>query len=317
MIKAGLHLQLQKMGKDPNTTNQIIDSMEDPKLNLIEVVGLDLTQTQHQAINAIQVLISKEENNVPVQEEFYDDFNFQGKLPVLKIRPSEYYQAFGCKKKNGRYSSNETRQAMDVLKSLYDKRYVIYYRKTEYVNGKKKHFTVKVYIPLIGIVKEDYLEDMKQSQFDKTIEMKNGNVRNITQSTPKKRLEHITMEVSPLFVDQIDTFFVQKPENYLIELKEKHPNAGKYIYNFIEYVITQSALQKSGIISIGKDKLVVALRMDNLIRNRKRKAIEETIAKCYEVALALNYIKSAKTIKGKTKEYEEIVISYDRLVKVK
>jgi hypothetical protein len=324
-IKAGIHLQLQKMGKSKEESEYILKEMNDPNLNMVEVTGLNLTQLQHKAIHAIQTLLndSNYKGNLPTVTKSNLDFNFQGILPILKVTPSEFYEAFGCKKRKignkWQYSSNETEQAMTALKKLYNERYVIYYRKTEFnKQNKPKHFTVKVHIPLIGLVKEDFLEDMNQSSFSKTIEMKNGEVRDVIQTTPKRRLTHITMEVSPLFVDQINSFFVQKPRNYLVELKQKYPNASKYVYNFIEYILTQSALQKTGIIKISRKKLAVNLRMDNYIRNRKWSVIEETIEKCYEVALDLNYIKSHETAVGKTIDQLEIIhISYDRLVKVK
>jgi hypothetical protein len=324
-IKAGMHLQLQKMGKSKEESDLILKEMNDPKLSLVEVAGLNLTGLQHRAVHAIQTLLndSNYKGNLPTIPKKKLDFDFDGNLPILKITPSEFYEAFGAKKRKTsgkfQYSSNEADQAMASLKSLYNERYIIYYRKTEFnKQNKPKHFTVKVHIPLIGLVKEDFLEDMNQSCFRRTIELKNGKVRNIIQATPKKRLTHITMEVSPLFVDQINSFFVQKPKNYLVELKEKYPKASKYVYNFIEYILTQSALQKTGIIKISRKKLAVNLRMDNYIRNRKWSVIDETIEKCYEVALDLNYIKSHETAVGKTIDQLEIIhISYDRLVKVK
>ena len=316
---------MQKMGKSKEESEWILKEMNDPNLNMVEITGLNLTQLQHRAVHAIQTLLNESnyQGNLPTSTKKKLDFDFDGKLPILKLTPSEFYEAFGCRKRQTgekwQYSSNETEQAKAALESLYNERYIIYYRKTEFnKQNKPKHFTVKVNIPLIGLVKEDFLEDMNQSSFRKTIEMKDGQVKSVIQTTPKKRLTHITMEVSPLFVDQINSFFVQKPKNYLVELKEKYPKASKYVYNFIEYILTQSALRKTGIIKISRKKLAVNLRMDNYIRNRKWSVIDETIEKCYEVALDLNYIKSHETAVGKTIDQLEIIhISYDRLVKVK
>ena len=95
---------MQKMGKSKEESEWILKEMNDPNLNMVEVTGLNLTQLQHRAVHAIQTLLndSNYKGNLPTSTKKKLDFDFDGKLPILKLTPSEFYEAFGCRKRANR-----------------------------------------------------------------------------------------------------------------------------------------------------------------------------------------------------------------------
>jgi len=128
-IRAGMHLQKAKIGKSREETKAILDEMGGD----FEVEGLDLGPLQYRAVHAIQILLHqmdyRDHDSQPVV--IHKSF-LEASIPEMKIRPADYFEAFGLKKtsKNGRrYSNNEKRQAWAALQSLYQRRFILYYRK--------------------------------------------------------------------------------------------------------------------------------------------------------------------------------------------
>jgi hypothetical protein len=316
-IRAGLHLQKRKFGRSTEETNEIIKTMG----LSVEVEGLDFTPLQHRAVHAIQTLLHQTDydGHESTGEMSIDEFHMTAKMPFLTIKPADFYKAFGCKKRNyngrNQYSSNEKQQAMDALRSLYEKRYILYYRKEVFFENKEpEERIIKVNMPLIGIAADAY-KPIKQSEMLSTIKSNTGE-RQVKVMTSDKRLEYLKLEISPIFYDQIDSYFIKKPINYLTEIKENYPKASKYVYNFIEYVLTRAAENKGKHIQISKENLAVILRMDGFIKNQKKQKIVDAINQCYSVALRLGYIKSHSTFKGKTIDsVDEIKINYEKLNK--
>ena len=316
-IRAGLHLQKRKIGRSKEETKGIIERVLGKDVS-IETEGLDLSPLQYRAIHAIQTLLHETDykGNVESQEIYIDEFHMIAYWPKLKIKPAEYYAAFGCKKYNyngrNQFSSNEKNQAMKALESLFKERFILYYTKKDYPNGIEVENTVRVNMPLIGIVADDF-KPIKQSKVSSTVISKDGS-REVTSKTSKGRVTKIELQICPIFFDQIDTYFMKKPVNYLLEIKEHYPNASKYIYNFIDYILTRAAENEGKHLQISKEKLAVSLRMNGFLENKQKKKLDAALKKCYDAALDLGYITSYSTFKGKTMdEVEYIKINYEKL----
>jgi hypothetical protein len=317
-IRAGLHLQKRKIGRSKEETKGIIERILGKDVS-VETEGLDLTPLQYRAVHAIQTLLHQTDykGNVKSQETNIDEFHMISYWPLLKIKPTEFYAAFGCKKYNyngrNQYSSNEKNQAMKALRSLYTERFILYYRKKIFHKDRPPEIkTVRVNMPLIGIAADDF-KPVKQSKVSSIVKSKDGS-RKVTSKTSKGRVTRLILQVSPIFFDQIDSYFMKKPLNYLLEIKEHYPKASKYVYNFIEYVLTRAADLKGKHIQISKEKLAVSLRMNGFLKNHQKKKLDQALKKCYNAALNLGYIKSYSTFKGKTMdEVEYIKINYEKL----
>ena len=302
-IRAGMHLQLQKIGRSEKENQQIIKSFaghqEYQQIQELNVVGLDLTLLQNQAVNAIQVILSQTnyQGNLEPLNSSVDGIGHIN-LPVLKFSLAEFYKAFGVKKskvKSGydQYLGGDCKQALDALRSLYNRQFIISFDHRTYSEKKNKYVkgSVKIYAKLFGDVKEEYRYDANN----------------------KRSLESITMILSPLFVFQLDTYNVLKPIDYINQIKEKDPYVSKYAHLFVEQVLNQSRLnKKDGVVKLRIETLAYQLRMDNYLKYKKWIEIRKVIERCLEVAKAIEFITDFKI----EKDLVEFHINYEKLHKV-
>lgn len=302
-IRAGMHMQLQKIGRSEAEKQRIIKSFaghqEYQQIQELNVVGLDLTILQNQAVHSIQVLLSQTnyQGNLEPHNSSVDGIGHIN-LPVLQFKPAEYYKAFGVKKskmKSGyeQYLGGDCQQALDALRSLYDRQFIISFDHKTFSKKKNKHVagSVKIYAKLFGDVKEDYRYDVNK----------------------KKSLESITMILSPIFVFQLDKYNVLKPIDYINQIKEKDPYVSKYAHLFVEQVLNQSRLnKKDGVVKLRIETLAYQLRMENYLKYKKWTEIRKVIERSLEVAKAIEFITDYKI----EKELVEFQINYEKLVKV-
>ncbi len=98
-IKASLHTELRKFEEKPipaqTSIFDILDSGTKEKAieHKMEVIGIDNTHAQNQALFAIQKLLDKTnyQGNIPGSYERGENiFKFTGYLPMLKFTPDGY-----------------------------------------------------------------------------------------------------------------------------------------------------------------------------------------------------------------------------------
>jgi len=281
--RAGMHAELQKFGQKDETIQLMLG--EDTSLQEtgeIETYGLDLSVSEDKAFSAIQILLDKTDyrGNIPGETVSSPDYRFEGYLPKLSITYSDYYEAYGLSKIDGRYQGRQAKEALRALKSLAETRKISYTRTRYTGKGKAKkkvHDVIRVTRPLIGIM--EGFKDLNDEEKDKVI---------AGEDLPEKRQTKIVLEISPLLVDQLDTWYLLKPKALHDEIQALLP--GKRISRstslFLEWLLT---LDKKKM-KISKDNLASKLRMEGYIRQRKIKVIEGRIQEALEVAKGLEYL---------------------------
>jgi hypothetical protein len=302
-IRAGMHLQLQKIGRSEKDKQQIIKSFaghqEYQQIQKLNVVGLDLSTMQNQAIHAIQVLLSKTnyQGDLEPNQSCVDGIGTITR-PVLQFSPSQYYEAFGLLKHKSasgydQYYGGDCKQALESLQSLYNKQFIISFDHKTFSEKKNKYVpgSVTIYAKLFGEVKEDFSHDVNGKEF----------------------LASITMILSSIFVFQLDKYNVLKPVDYISQIKQIDPYASKYVHLFVEQVLNQSRLnKKDGVVRLKIETLAYQLRMDGYIKNRKRQEIRKVIERSLEVAKAIEFI----TDYDMDDKMVEFQINYKKLFKV-
>lgn len=331
LIKTSLHTELQKFGKKPKTdSDTIFDIVPSPideetkkaiKKFQINVVGIDNTQAQNNALFAIQKLLSETNYKGNIEgKNILDDensFKFQGYLPFMKFTATEYLDAFGVKKKKSNrgkaeYNSNERTEAIKALKDLSEKKYLLYYERKYWKDGKEVLDIIKTVRPLFNII-EGY-EAIDISERDEILSDANN-----------EKIKFIVIEPCPALVDQIDNYFILKPANCYQEIRLLVGKTSKYVHLFIDYLLTEVTKREisskgeelNWIIEINYENLAYKLRMESFIKTKQVKRIKQNLEKCYSVAKQLGYIISSETISGKTKEYEKLILNPDKFKKVK
>jgi len=326
-VKVGLSLELQKFGHRPKQLGLFDSLLDDMRKEIteksIDVIGLDISQAQNQALFAIQKLLNDTNylGNIPGKNIESQGFSFKGFLPALQFTPAQYLEAFGLKKKKTargweEYSGEERRQALQALADL-TKPYLFVYKQTYYKEtGKGKREPVIDRIekisPLILITKGwEALTKKEDAGIDKGTP---------TEATDEK-LKAIAIEPAPIVVKGIDKFFLLKPANYAEEIKFLCPHASKFVYRFVDWLIAQAELKRRKgrplVIEENFEEIAYHLRMDAYIKSNQGKRIRQIINKCYQAAKDLGYLKSYGTVRGQTKDLERLELKPEKFSRVK
>jgi len=322
LVKVPLHTELQKIGHRDRQLG-LFDFMDD-NINKeitekkIEVIGLDISQAQNQALFAIQKLFTKTnyKGNIPGQYIESRGFSFKGFLPALQFTPAQYLEAYGLKKiKTARgweeYSGEERRQAFQALVDL-TKPFLFVYTRDYIEKGKPVQDRIEKISPLILITRG--WEGLTKQEGDSL------NRRETTEGTDEK-LKAIAIEPSPILVKGIDKFFVLKPADYAQEIKFLVPHASKFVYRFIDWLITQAELKrrhkKPLVIQENFEEIAYHLRMDAYIKSNQFKRIRQIINKCYRVAKNLGYLLNYETVRGQTKDLERLELNPEKFSRVR
>lgn len=282
-IRAGMNLELQKFGSGDRTRQLLLGEDADLKEEQeIELYGLELSETEDRALHAIQILLDKTNYKGNTEGEITQSsgFKFEGYIPRLSITYSEYFEAYGLERINGQYQGRQAQEALRSLKELAKTRRISYSRKRYEGAGKRSKQVidlVRVTSPLITFL-EAY-KGLNEEEADQLI---------AGQDLPLRRQTRLIIEVSPLMVDQIDTFYLMKPTALHAEIKQLHPGKriSRSVSLFIEWLLTLN-IQK---IRISKDNLAEKLHLDNLIQERKRSLLDKNLQVALDTALELKYL---------------------------
>jgi hypothetical protein len=314
LVRASLHLEKQKFGKKPLP------------YGIQDVIGIDLTQAQGQALFAIQRLLQETEYRGNLPPEPYDGNNiwkFSGKLPVLKFSPAQYLEAFGVKKYQTargymEFSGEERKDALKALIDLAIKQHIfvykrVYWEKTKKGQDQERINRIETIDTLIKISRGwEALTKQEDSILD------NGKT---TRGTDDK-LKVIFLSPCPILVDQIDTYFSLKRATCYQEIRLLIGYASKYVYHFVDFLLAEVAQRE--IKSKGKgnqnwtierspETLAYNLRMNTWLKKKQWKQIRESLKKCYETAQKLGYLTGYEMdVKGKTTTLDRLILNPEK-----
>lgn len=301
-VRCGMHLQTQKIGKSDRNKYEMIEWFKNDsryqEIKDLNVIGLDLSILQNQAILGIQSLLDKTnyKGNQSPCNHIFPFYENSIELPVLRFSPANFYDACCLQKQltnsgKNQYRRGDKEQVLEALRSIYHKDFVMTY--TEKIWSEKKNIYekkfVKCYMRLFGDVKEVFKE------------------------TGDKRLESVTMVMSPIFIAQLDTYNVQKPPDYITQIKIIAPRASKFVHLFIEHVLSQSRVNRNGgTVRLKEETLAYQIRMDNYIKKKELSKIKKVITQCLDIAMKIEFISSYKYENSMV----EFKINYNKLTKV-
>ena len=102
IIKSSLHLENQKFGRKPQSSNKQLELFSTNIGSKVEVIGLDLQPSHYHALAAIQKLLSATNYRGNAEGSYLsretNTFKFEGVIPRIKFSKSEYLDAYGVKK---------------------------------------------------------------------------------------------------------------------------------------------------------------------------------------------------------------------------
>lgn len=279
-IRVGLH-----------TTNLMFGELR--KDGSFNYDGLDLSVSEHRALFAVQKMLNKtnyEGNAESINIEAHQSsFNFTGKLPRISFTPVEFLEAYGLeKRKTSRgfmeYSNAERVNAFAALQSLSRRIFKIIYKRQSFIKGEETRIDrIETESQLLRIYKGyqglTAVEDKKLDQ-------------NCVVNVDKKMI--IGVEVCPVIVDQIDSYYILLDPRLHTITKGK----SKYVPLFEKWLTVQIEMQRrertpGAKIKIGVKKLAGKLRMYNLIEQYKFGQIRSILEECFEVGRGMGLIENA------------------------
>lgn len=301
-VKASIHFEKQRLGQAPDIIKQLTFDdyplTEEEKQEIqdknIKLIGIHPDLSNNKAIHAIQALLTKTDYKgtgggiLVSKSDQGNKYGFQGYLPRMKIKPSEFLEAYGVSKHitsrhREEFSGEGRRQAFEALKEMAEKLNMFQYRRTEFITNpkgkiEKQKETVIALRPLLSEL-------------------------NFIKNETTQQIEYIEFMPCFILVDQIDTYFVMKSANQYTEIQERYGKIDKYLPLFIDYLhITKTDLlshkQSLNNIVIKLETLAYKLRLDWIIQNRQWKRLTKQITEYFEKAKELGYIKDFCIIKG-------------------
>ena len=282
-FKAGMEVELQKFGKPKSSRQLLLGEDADIRGGAISY-GLDLTKPQARALHAIQKLLDDTDyqGNLEGEEIRSIDFKWRGYIPTLSMTYTEYYEAYGLKPAgDGRYHGAQTQQALEALKSLMTTSYQMVYKRKVPKGGKMIIEAIRVTAPIISSVGEAF-QDITEEELEQVT---------AGQELPDRRNTRIIITPSPIMLDRVhEGWYLLKPAGLHTEIQalydgKRYPRA---ISLFIEWLLTLNRKE----MKVNRTNLATILRMDSLIKNRRRAEIDSRITEALEVAKRLEYLLS-------------------------
>ncbi|MBA7494317.1 hypothetical protein ES702_04892 [subsurface metagenome] len=289
LIKVSIPSLEQKFAVTKYNQLSIFDVIEDKKLVKeaedlnIKIIGWDLSKAEDQAVFAIQKIYSK--------------YGYRGNYEngnALVFTPVEFYQAFGLLKYKYRskeiYSHGEKNQAFKSLINLSKIQCIMVYNIR---NPETKKFN-KIEA-LSSIIPEI---DFLYTDLDKK-ELDNGKKK-------KEKLRYIKIIPSKVLLSQIEkNYYALLPSNFYKEIREKFPKVkNKHLPLFIQWIAKTIALKKrkkeDNITEISFEKLAKLLRMNNWLKARQSKRVNDRLIECLKLTKKLEYLNWYKISSGKT-----------------
>lgn len=321
VIKSALHLETQKFGKKPKNVQEQIESQDKSnELNKnsikIEVIGLDFQPSHYHALNAIQKILEETNYCGNIQgtylSRYSNSFKFEGIVPRIKFSRSNFLNAYGVTKyfstrNKMEFSGKESKIALEALYYLGTQPHLIISTRKRKEFGKEVVDRYQTVSPLLRIYEGwEGLTPFENKSLDEG---------QVLESLNSKHRGFV-LEPCPLLVDQLDTYFVLKPANMYQEIKLKFPNASKFAYTFIDWIVKEATLKKMfesnkdkywpNRIEIGFESLVYALRMNSYIRSRNWKKIDMALKRCIEISISLSWLLKHESVEGKTIKRKEV-----------
>lgn len=256
---------------------------KDKIMRSINVGDTEFSVNEQRALTALVILIDRALSRNEI--EFINKAN----KAFLKVKTTEYYEAFGLTKipkgkdKKLRYSGGDVEQAKLGLFELMEKWFMIQYTEQSEENNKRKTIEHKYAAPLISA---SSVEQIKEEEVD----LKTKQSRVIENG-------YLNLFVDRVFFNGLDKkfFFIPAEMNKEIRkaLKGKR-SPSPAIGHFVKYLHYLRSNLKGGRSNnkteVTYTKLIEILHLRNYHKQGKRKRINDRINECFEVGQKLGLL---------------------------
>jgi hypothetical protein len=284
LYKAGMHLEQQKF-KNVKQARQLLLSEADLKggelEREVEVTGLDLTVGEDRALSALQILLDRSnyQGNLPSQDITSKQWESLRTTPAQAFTWTEFFEAYGLKKRGGQYRGQDVDNAKRDLESLATKAQRLVYKRRRWTTDKGKRKQVYDLVVWKGTLIQ-ILEGYEGLDRSEASQVEAG-------QTVKARKHKVAVVFNPIFIDGILDYFLLKPVNLHQELRAiTGKKASPATIRFICYLLTLDITP----LPIAREKLIERLRLDYLLKERHKARAEKILQESYDIAKKAGYL---------------------------
>lgn len=269
----------------------------------VRAEGIRLSYAENKLIHALNLLLfEKSQNSDPNSDSFYSGNvpseivpygvpDGKSQAPVLKFRPSELYKAFTS---TNSYSGADIKFIIDTLYQLESKKVLIKYDRVKKVKQGNKITELTDRI-------EDFQSLIKIMSF--ISDLTNEEKENIDekQSSVREERGEIIIALNPIFRDQIDTKYIEFPEDMqkrLVIAAGGHKKVTASMQILMEYMLREISANRFTP-QINEDKLPYILGLEKYITQNRKKLLKERIDKDIQAVFNLGIILKIENLPNK------------------
>lgn len=286
-FRASMHTEQQKFNIG-DKSRQLILGEDIGSLEAISY-GLELTESQERALDAIQKLLDATnymgDGQIPFNSADFKIYN--SFLPYLSMSWTDYYQTYGLEPAgDGNYHGAQVKQAREALESLTEMFWMSYKKLSgnfDKQSGKPLYDLITVKKPLIQLQYLDSYHDITEEDIQKIL-----SGQKLTEAKENRRITRLLLLPSPILIDEIESFYLLKPARLHEEIKALFP--GKRIKKYNWLLIKLLLMVDIAVWKIGKETLAKQLNMDSWIESRQKARIDESIQEALETAKELDFL---------------------------
>lgn len=300
------HLVDQKLScKNQDPQLSLFDSLSPETKKKIEesrlevtAEGIRLTYTENKLIHALNLLLcEKSQNSDPKADNFYSGnapselvyygaANQQAIAPVLKFKPAELYKAFMG---SDEYSGADIKFIKNVIVQLESKKVLIKYDRVKKV---KEGSTVKTLTDRI----EDFQPLIRVISFIPDLSGDEKAALDAGDSAIRESRGEIIIALNPIFRDQIDTKYIEFPEDTnrrLVIAAGGHKMVTAGMQALMEYMLREMSNGRYDP-QLNEDTLVRVLGMGKYMKEKRKKLLSERIDKDIQAIINMGIIQSVE-----------------------
>ncbi|MES2389284.1 MAG: hypothetical protein V4543_14885 [Bacteroidota bacterium] len=230
--------------------------------------------------------------NMPAHRDMYGGESTD--FPALRFTPAELYKEYTGKTD---YSGAEALYIKDTITKLEQRRFLIVYKR-KYVQrsargkSEQREQRIEEYMPLLRIVRYYDLTSEEAAKIDKG------------DRELKEKKGEIVVIMNPLFIDQIDTKFIEYPNN--INQRTAIAAGGnrkvtQSINNLRDHLlraISSNKRKDNAITEVNRDKLPFLLGLDKYVKESRQKLLNDSIQKALETVARMGLVLDVKEVTG-------------------
>lgn len=245
------------------------------KEHVTETLLCDLSEPEYMAINALLVLFEENKKYAKEERDYAGEIKEVVTSPILVIPETAFYRAFysayGLRKTKRGYDKKAKMVALEALKKLDEKKYLIPLRVVGKSADGKKKITLSI-IKHARLVTIDSEAEYKEETKEKVL----------------KRINLLILKLHWILTYKVDNFYAlrRRDKNAIIA---KHTNTRKEFYSVLRLTDFLETLDINPV-SFSEQRLAQIIGCKSLYKERKKKQLREKIERTLELTKKAGWI---------------------------